>query len=146
MIRSNPEAPRTLEEMGKPLGISKGTLSRYERGYLPNLPLFLAICEHLGIPPRADLTQPPIEGEDLTVYLTRPKTMTEECVEVAVTALKSVVNSDKTLPYLAGESNGVGAAPDEGAQWLTPKQLAKVAVVRIEEMRGNVDPDAIMPV
>jgi len=146
MIRSNPEAPRSLEEMGKQFGLGKATLSRYERGYLPNTDLFLTICETLGIPPRADLTEPPIEGEDLTVYLNRPATMAEECVVVALTALRSVVTSDKTLPYLAGESNGVGAAPDEGAQWLTPKQLAKVAVVRIEEMRGNVDPDAIMPV
>lgn len=42
---------RGVREVGKEIGISHATLSRVERGFLPDLETFRKVCEWLGVDP-----------------------------------------------------------------------------------------------
>lgn len=66
---------RGVRDTAKEIGISHGTLSRLERGYLPDLETFRKVCGWLGVDPGEVLgTQSPAAGPAIKVAVHCRKT------------------------------------------------------------------------
>jgi hypothetical protein len=113
------------------------TVDRWERGNPPDASNFIRVCGLLGLEPTPDLLEEPIEDEDLEGYFRRPRTQQGVVLTQLREDLASIIATDKTLSYMPGEPNALGKAPDEGASWLTPRQLAQNGLTRIDGVTGD---------
>jgi len=139
MKRLDSDAPKSIEDVAQEWGVGSSTLSRWERGLLPAVSHFLMICGKLGLEPRMDLLDAPVEGEDLSYYFGRPKTAHEESLSLIREQLELVILNDKTLPYGVGEPNSRLEEPHDGATWPTPREIAKRALRQIQEKEDVPD-------
>ena len=134
MVRLDPKAPMSLIAAAKKWNSQKDTLCRVEHGRVPDTRTFLMLCEGLGIEPGVDLLDEPAPNEDLGWYLTRPGSRYADAVEIARAQLKSIIATDRTFSYVPGEPNAFQETPSKGAKWLTPRELAQLALARMEEI------------
>ncbi|RYD50561.1 MAG: XRE family transcriptional regulator [Sphingobacteriales bacterium] len=68
-------ADKGIREAAKEIGVSHGTLSRIERGFMPDMHTYKKICDWLG----EDLPAPtPIEGDLPEVHFRKAPTVSPE--------------------------------------------------------------------
>lgn len=117
------------------------TITRWERGELPDARNFLMLCEELELEPMLELLDEPIEGEDISYYFGHKPNKSEGALRLVLDLLASILTSDKTPPYNPGDPNNEGEAPNDGAAFLTPRQLAHLALTRIRGVVGDAEQD-----
>lgn len=134
--RLNAASPQSVMAFAEVLGTTKDTISRAERGMVPETPVFLRICELLHMSPASELLEPPLPGEDVSRYLNRDDAMSR-LVGVLREHFTRICATDKTFPYLMDETNALGERAADGAVWMTPRQIAQAALREIAEVCGT---------
>jgi transcriptional regulator with XRE-family HTH domain len=90
---------RTLRMVAKEISISPSTLSRLERGVLPEINTYLAICDWLSVSPEFFLSPSPQKGSssmELVIELLRAdRSLSSNTKEALIQLVKLAYDSDK---------------------------------------------------
>ena len=94
---------RGVREVAKEIGISPATLSRVERGHLPDLETFGKVCRWLGLDPNEVLGMAPAQNDtpiQATVHFRKDRALSPETAkalgDLILAAQRSLASAPKT--------------------------------------------------